>query len=165
MNTGMRNGQMQFRMSTFVAAFLGSGVPLAGDPITSFQIVPVLGLRTATVLDNCRPMVWDVVKVRFLATNCGAKQLDIVHSIQDGREHDHEYSENHSITLPPGESSEFPVFRSWNVPGAHQLTLAYEARCAGLPFARLHYPSVAIHVRPPLTPWMFWVRAAHPQAG
>jgi hypothetical protein len=33
---------MKFRMSMFVDAFLGSGVPLAGDPITSFQIVPLL---------------------------------------------------------------------------------------------------------------------------
>jgi hypothetical protein len=67
--------QMKFKMSLFVDAFLGSGVPLAGDPITSFQNVPLLGLQTATVLDNCAPMARDVVKVRFIARNCGERLL------------------------------------------------------------------------------------------
>jgi hypothetical protein len=40
---------MKFRLSMFVDAFLGSGVPLSGDPITSFQVVPLLGLRTGTI--------------------------------------------------------------------------------------------------------------------
>lgn len=148
----------------FMDAFLGSGVPLAGDPITSFQCVPVLGLRAGTIVDNCRPMVRGVVKVRFIATNCGKKRLDIVRSIQGGQDPDNDYSEKNSIMLLPGESLEFSTFRSWDAPGEHHLALAYEARCTGLPFARLHYPIVAIHVRPPLMPWMILVRATHPQA-
>jgi hypothetical protein len=159
---------MKFRMSTFVDSFLGSGVPLAGDPVTSFQIVPLLGLRTGTVLDNCRPMVRDVVKVRFIATNCGERRLEIVRCVQDGQARDQEHSENNSIALLPGESLRFSIFRSWDAPGEHQLTVAYEARCAGLPFARLAYPAVAIHVRPPeadkLMHWILWARAAYAQA-
>jgi hypothetical protein len=152
----------------FVDAFLGSGVPLAGDPITSFQIVPLLGLRTGTVVDNCRPRVQDVVKVRFIATNCAERRLEVVRSIESGRERDNEYSDNNSITLLPGESLEFSFFRSWDAPGEHQLTVAYEARCAGLPFARLAYPTVVVRVRPPepdkLMHWILWARMAHPQA-
>ena len=136
-------------MSMFVDAFLGSGVPLAGDPITSFRNVSLLGLRTATVLDNCNPMVRDVVKVRFIATNCGERRIEIVLARQDPNERDREYSEDSLTTLLPGESLEYSVFRSWDAPGKHQLTLAYEARCAGQPFARLAYPAVPIHVRPP----------------
>jgi hypothetical protein len=156
-----------FRMSMFGDAFLGSGVPLAGDPITSFQLVPLLGLRAATVLDNCRPVVRDIVKVRFIATNCGEKRLEVVRSIEADRDRDHEYSERNSITLLPGESSEFSIFRSWDAPGQHQLTLAYEARGDDLPFARLTYPTVAIHVRVPdtniLMNWILWARAVRPQ--
>jgi hypothetical protein len=156
---------MKFRTSMFVDAFLGSGVPLAGDPTTSFQIVPLLGLRTGTVVENCRPMLRDVVKVRFIATNCGEHRLDLVRSIQDGQERDHQYSENNSIPLLPGESSEFCIFRSWDAPGEHQLNVAYEARRAGLPFARLTYPAVAIHVSAPepnkLMHWVWSARAAH----
>jgi|SRR5579862_5663842 len=158
------HGQMKFRMAMFADALLGSGVPLAGDPITSFQLVPLLGLRTATVLDNCRPMVRDVVKARFIATNCGEKPIEIVRSVQDGRERNDDYSENNSIRLLRGESLEFSTFRSWDAPGKHQLTLAYAARRAGHPFARLTYPIVAIHVRRPLMPWKLWVRATRPQA-
>jgi hypothetical protein len=162
---GVDQGQMKFRMSMLVDAFLGSGVPLGGDPITSFQNVPLLGLRTATVLDNCNPMVRDVIKVRFIATNCGERRLEIVRPRQDRRELEHERSEDSSITLLPGESLEYCVFRSWDTPGAHQLTLAYKARCVGQPFARLAYPIVAIHVRPPqankLMHWIWYARAAH----
>jgi hypothetical protein len=147
----------------FVDAFLGSGVPLGGDPITSFQIVPLLGLRTATILNNCNPMVGEVVKVRVMATNCGERGIEVVRSVQADRERDQRYSEHNSITLLPGESLEYSIFRSWNAPGAHKLTLTYEARCAGHPFARLTYPTVALHVRAPLTPWILWVRAARPQ--
>jgi hypothetical protein len=147
----------------FVDAFLGSGVPLGGDPITSFQIAPLLGLRTATILDNCNPMVRGLVKARFIATNCGERGIEVVRCVQAGRERDHEYSEHNAITLLPGESLEYSIFRSWDAPGAHQLTLAYEARCAGHPFARLTYPAVAIHVRAPLAPWSLWARAARPQ--
>ena len=155
-------------MSMFVDAFLGSGVPIAGDPITSLQIVPVLGLRTGTVLDNCRPMVQDVVKLRFIARNCGERWLEIVRSVEDGRERNDEYSANNSVTLLPGESVEFSIFRSWDGPGEHRVTLTYEARCAGLPFARLAYPTVAVHVRPPkankLMHWILCARAARAQA-
>lgn len=152
---------MKFNLSIFGDAFLGSGVPLAGDPITSFQLVPLLGLRVATVLDNCRPMVRDVVKARFIATNYGERRLEVVRCFRDSRD---DYAEKNSITLLPGESAEFSIFRSWDAPGQHQLTLAYEARCAGLPFARLHYPTVTIDVMPPVTPWMLWVRVTRPQA-
>ncbi len=159
--------QMKFGMSMFVDAFLGSGVPLGGDPITLFQNVPVLGLRTATVLNNRYPMVQDVVKVRFIATNCGAVPLEIVPASKDDRELSREHTEDSFITLLPGESIDYSIFRSWDAPGEHQLTLAYKARCAGLPFARLTYPAVAIHVRPPqadkLMHWIGWARAAHPQ--
>jgi hypothetical protein len=159
---------MKFRMSMFVDAFLGSGVPVAGDPITSFRNVSLLGLRTATVVNNCNPMVRDVVKVRFIATNCGERGIEIAPPRQGGRERDREHSEDNLTTLLPGESVEYWVFRSWDVPGEHQLTLAYEARCAGQPFARLAYPTVAIHVEPPeaskLMHWISSVRAAHPQA-
>jgi hypothetical protein len=159
---------MKFRMSMFVDAFLGSGVPLAGDPITSFRNVPLLGLRTATVLNNCKPMVRDVVKVRFIATNCGERRLEIVLPRQDGRERERQHSEDKLTTLLPGESLEYSVFRSWDAPGEHQLTFAYEARCAGQPFARLAYPAVAIHVRPPeankLMHWILCARAARAQA-
>ena len=159
---------MKFRMSMFVDAFLGSGVPIAGDPITSFQTAPLLGLRTGTVLDNCKPMVRDVVKLRFIATNCGERRLEIVRSIEDDRERDDEYSANNSATLLPGESLEFSIFRSWDAPGEHQVTLAYEARRPGLPFARLAYPTVAIHVSRPeankLMHWILCARAARAQA-
>lgn len=157
----------KFRMSMFADAFLGSGVPLLGDPITSFQVVPLLGLRTATILHNCNPMVGEVVKVRFMATNCGERGIEIVRSIETSRERDDEYSAHNATTLLPGESFEYSVFRSWDAPGAHQVTLGYEARCAGQPFARLTYPEVAIHVRTPeANKWMHWImlaRAAHPQ--
>ena len=159
---------MKFRMSKLVDPFLGSGVPIVGDPITSFQIVPLLGLRTGTVLDNCKPMAQDVVKLRFIATNCGERRLEIVRAIQDDRERDDEYSAKNSATLLPGESLEFSIFRLWDAPGEHQVTLAYEARCAGLPFARLAYPAVTIHVRPPeankLMCWILCARAARAQA-
>lgn len=149
----------------FLDAFRGSGVPLAGDPITSFQIVPLLGLRTGTIVENCRPMLRDVVKVRFIATNCGEHRLDLVRSIQDPQEPDHQYSENNSIALLPGESSEFCIFRCWDAPGEHQLTVAYEARRAGLPFARLAYPAIAIHVSAPESSkfmhWVWWTRPVH----
>ena len=79
---------LSFRMSMFGDAFLGSGVPLAGDPITSFQPVPLLRLRSATVLDNSRSMVHDVMKARFIATNCGERRLEIVQRIQDSGERD-----------------------------------------------------------------------------
>jgi hypothetical protein len=65
------------------------------------------------------------------------------------------------ITLPPGESLEHSVFRFWDAPGVHQLTVAYFARSAGRPFARLAYPTVAIHVRAPEGGrLMYWVRGA-----
>jgi hypothetical protein len=151
---------MKFRLSTFVDAFLGSGVPLDGDPITAFQAVPLLGLRTATVLNNRRPMVRDVVKVRFMATNCGKRPIQVVRCVQADRERDHNYSERNATTLLPGESLEYSIFRSWDAPGERQLTMAYEARCAGHPFARLTYPTVALHVTAPLTPWILWTHAA-----
>jgi hypothetical protein len=112
-------------------------------------MVPALGLRTATILHNSRPMVCDAIKVRFIATNCGEKRLEVVRSIEAGRERNHEYSEHNATTLLPGESLEYSVFRSWDAPGEHQLTLAYEARCAAQPFARLTYPTVAVRVRHP----------------
>ena len=159
---------MKFRMSMFIDAFLGSGVPLAGDPITSFWNVPLLGLRTATVVNNCNPLVRDVIKVLFIATNCGERRIEIFLPRQDGRERDREHSEDNLTTLLPGESLKCSVFRTWDAPGEHQLTLAYEARCAGQPFARLAYPAVAIHVRPPeankLMHWALCARAAQPQA-
>ena len=155
-------------MSMFVDAFLGSGVPLGGDPITSFQNVSLLGLRTATVLENCNPMVRDVVKVHFIATNCSERRLEIVLPRQDGMERDLEHSQDNLATLLPGESLEYSIFRSWDAPGEDRLTLAYEARCGGQPFARLAYPTVAIHVRPPqankVMDWLLFARAAHPQA-
>lgn len=155
---------MNFRMSMFVDAFLGSGVPLAGDPVTSFRNVPLLELRTATVLNNCEPRVRDVVKVRFIATNCRERPLEIVFP----KERDREHSADSRTTLLPGESLEYSVFRAWDAPGEHQLTLAYEARCAGQPFARLACPTVAIHVRSPeankLLHWILCARAARPQA-
>jgi hypothetical protein len=155
---------MKFRMSAFVDAFMGSGVPLAGDPITSFETVPLLGLRAGTVVENHRPMVRDVVKARFIATNCGERPLEIVCSIQDRREQDDDYWDKNSTMLLPGEFSEFCTFRSWDVPGEHQLTLAYAARCMGHPFAQLTYPVVAIDVRRPLIPRTWWARATDPQA-
>ncbi len=160
---------MKFRMSVFLDAFRGSGVPLAGDPTTSFQTVPLLGLRAGTVVDNCRPMVGDVVKAHFLATNCGERPLELVRSIPEGQERDDQYSAKNSLTLHPGESLEFSIFRSWDAPGDYQLTLAYEARCLGLPFARLAYPAVAVHVQSletdKLMQWLLWTRAARRQAG
>src|SRR5882724_4179356 len=140
---------MKFGMSLFVDAFLGSGVPLGGDPITSFEIFPFLGLRTATVLDNCKPLVGDVVKARFIATNCGERRLEVVRAIHAGRERHHEYSGHNAIPLLPGESLEYAIFRSWDTAGEHQLTLAYEARRDGQPFARLAYPTVVVRVRAP----------------
>ncbi len=155
---------MKFGISMFRDVFLGSGVPLGGDPITAFQNVPVLGLRTGTVLDNCKPMVRDVVKARFIATNCGDGPLDFIPPNQIGKEIDHYLSEHHSVTLLPGESFEYSVFRSWDIPGEHQLTLTYAACCPGLPFARLVYPPVAILVRPAeaskLVHWFWYLRAA-----
>jgi hypothetical protein len=113
-------------------------------------------------------MAQDVVKVRFIATNCGERRIEIVRSIQEDQERDDEYSANNSATLLPGESLEFSIFRSWDAPGEHQVTLAYEARCAGLPFARLAYPPLAIHVRPPednnLMHWILFARVARAQA-
>ena len=159
---------MRFRTSLFVDAFLGSGVPLAGDPLTAFKIVPLLALRTGTIVENRTPVLRDVVKVRFIATNCGESRLEIIRSIEDGQERDHAYSENDSIALLPGESSELCTFRSWDAPGIHQLSVAYAVRCAGLPFARLAYPAVAIRVRAPepnkLMHWLGWARPASQQA-
>jgi hypothetical protein len=166
--SGFGHGQMKFRMSLFVDAFLGSGVPLAGDPITSFQNVWLLGLRTATVLYNCKPTVRDIVKVRFIARNCGERPLEIVRLDKDGGDLNHECSKDNSITLLPDESLEYSAFRSWDAPGKYQLTLAYGARCAGQPFARLAYPTVTVHVRRPeantLMHWIVCARAAHSQA-
>jgi hypothetical protein len=159
---------MKFRLSLFGDALLGSAVPLGGDPITAFQIVPLLGLRTATVLYNCKPIVGDVVKARFIATNCGERPLEVVRSIPAGRERDLEYSERNSTPLLPGESLEHCVFRSWDAAGAHQLTLMYEVRCPGQPFARLTYPPVAIRVSTPkadkLAQWIWGARATHQRA-
>src|SRR5579862_8328918 len=118
---------MKFRPSTLVDAFLGSDVPLGGDPITSFHVVPLLGLRTATVLNNSSPVVRDVVKVRFMATNCGKRPIEVVRCVQADREQEHEYSESNATALLPGESLEYSIFRSWDTPGEHQLTLTYEA--------------------------------------
>ncbi len=140
---------MKFSLSLFVDAFLGAGVPLGGDPITSFQNVPLLGLRTATVLDNSYPMLGDIVKVRFIATNCGERPLEIATPPKDGGERGYERSDDGLITLLPGETVRHSLFRSWDVPGEHLLTLAYEARCPGQPFARLAYPTVAIRVSAP----------------
>jgi hypothetical protein len=110
-------------------------------------------------------MLRDIVKVRFIATNCGEHRLDLVRSTQSAPERDDRYSENNSIPLLPGESSEFSSFRSWDIPGEHQLTLAYEVQRDGLPFARLTYPAVAIHVNSPelnkLVHWLWWARPAH----
>ena len=131
-------------MSLFANAFLGSGVPLAGDPITSFQNVSLLELRTGTVVNNCKPTVRDVVKTRFMATNSGDRPLEIIPLLQVGRERDH--SEDNVITLLAGETIEYTIFRSWETPGEYQLTLAYEARRPGQPFARLAYPKVTIQV-------------------
>ena len=159
---------MKMRLSMFVDAFLGSGVPLAGDPVTSFWNVPLLGLRTATVVNNCKPLVRDVVKVRFIATNCGQRRIEMVFPRQNGRERERGHPQHDLTTLLPGESLEYSVFRTWDAPGEHQLSLAYEARCAGQPFARLAYPTVAVRVRTPdadrLMPWIWWARAAHRQA-
>jgi hypothetical protein len=156
---------MKFRM--LVDAFLGSAVPLAGDPITSFQNVPFLGLRTATILYNSNPMVRDVVKVRLIARNCGERRLEIVRTCQDGSTLHCEYSEEDLVGLLPGESLEYTAFRSWDGPGEHH-TLGYVARCAGRPFARLAYPTVAVHVRPAeantLVHWILRSRAATAQA-
>src|SRR5579864_4695040 len=116
---------MKFRPSIFVDAVLGSGVPLGGDPITSFQVIPLLGLRTATVLDNCKPMVRDVVKIRFKATNYGEREIEVVRCIHEDRERDQEYSGSNATILLPGESLEYSVFRSWDAPGEHQITLGY----------------------------------------
>lgn len=155
---------MKLRLSLFVDAFLGAGVPFAGDPITSFQNISLLGLRTATVLDNCNPIVGDVIKVRFIATNCGEKRLEIRFPHRQGRGPAREYSEDNLTTLLPGESFEYSIFRSWDAPGEHELALAYEARCAGQPFARLANPVIAIHVRRPeadnLVHWVSHARTA-----
>ena len=153
--------QMKFRMSMFVDAFLGSGVPLGGDPVTSFQNVSLLDLRTATVLDNCRPMARDIVKVRVIATNCGERPIEIVPLCQGGKERDRESAENNAIILLPGESIQRSIFRSWEAPGEHRLNLAYEARCDGQPFARLAYPKITINVRPPEMHWIWFIRTAH----
>jgi hypothetical protein len=140
---------MKLRLSVFVDAFLGSGVPLGGDPITTFQNVPLLGLRTATVVDNCRPSVGDVVKGRFIATNCGQRRIELVFPGRgDGRERDRAPSEDEVRTLLAGESVEYLVFRKWDAPGEYPMGLGYEARCIGQPFARLQTPVVAVQVRP-----------------
>ena len=104
---------MKFRLSMLVDAFLGSGVRLGGDPITSFWNVSLLGLRTATVVNNCSPLVRDVVKVRFIATNCGERRLEIVFPVRDDRERYGEHSENNQCRtshpaskMPFHESSE-----------------------------------------------------------
>ena len=131
---------MRLRVSMFVDAFLGSGVPLSGDPITSVQNVLVLGLRTTTVLSNCKPMVQDIVKVCLIATNCGEEPIEIRQPVG-------EHPEENVIALLPGEFAEYSVFRSWESQGEYQLALVYEARCAGRPFARLSYPSVTLHVK------------------
>jgi hypothetical protein len=149
----------------FVDAFLGSGVPFAGDPITSVQNVSLLDLRTTTVLDNSNPIVSDVVKARFIATNCGTRRLELLTSRRDSNRG---YWKDDVIALLPGESFEYSVFRSWDTPGEYHLALGYEARCAGRPFARLTFPTITIHVRPAennlITHWLLWAGAAHPQA-
>lgn len=148
-------------MSVLVDAFLGAGVPVGGDPVTSFQNVSLLDLRTATVLDNCRPMVRDVVKVRVIATNCGERPLEIIPLCQGRKVRDREDSENDAITLLPGESIQRSVFRSWDGPGEHRVNLAYAARGEGQPFARLVYPEVVVRVRRPEVQWMWSIRTAH----
>jgi hypothetical protein len=159
---------MKLGMSVFVDAFQGSGVPVAGDPITSVQNVSLLELRTTTVLDNCNPQVSGVVKARFIATNCGAKRIELISPCRGNRHQDDRYSEDNLISLLPGESFECSIFRSWDAPGEYQLAMAYEARCAGQPFARLTFPPVAIHVRPAennlIMQWLLWAGAVHPQA-
>jgi hypothetical protein len=140
-------GHMKLGSSKLVAAFLGSGVPLGGDPITSFQTIPILGLRTATILDNCSPIVHDIVRVRFIATNYGEKPLQVIGSVAAVRERNHECSQHNATTLLPGESIELSFFRCWDSPGDHRVIMAYEARCAAQPFARLAYPTVTVHVR------------------
>jgi hypothetical protein len=159
---------MKLSMSMFVDAFLGAGVPLGGDPITSFQNVSLLGLRTGTILNNCKPTVGDIVKARLIATNCGESRLEIIPLLRVGREGNREHSPDNVITLLPGESMESSVFRSWETPGEHQVALAFEARRPGRPFARLAYPGVTIHVRhsegSKLTHWIACLRAVHPQA-
>jgi hypothetical protein len=68
--------------------------------------------------------------------------------------------------LLPGESSEFSIFRSWDAPGKHLLSMAYEVRRAGLPFARRTYPAVAIHVMAPQpNKLMHWLWRARPAYG
>ena len=120
----------------FADAFLGAGVPLEGDPITSFQIISLLGLRVGTVLNKSRPKVGEVVKVRLIATNCGGSLVDVNPLLKDNL-----------ITLRPGESTECSVFRFWDAPTEQQLAFAFEARRPGEPFARLTFPTVSIHVR------------------
>jgi hypothetical protein len=88
--------------------------------------------------------------------------IEVVRSVPAHRERDQQYSEHNSITLLPGESFEYCVFRSWNAPGAHKLILTYEARCADHPFARLTYPTVAVQVRAPEA-WILWAHALRPQ--
>jgi hypothetical protein len=89
------------------------------------------------------------------------RRLEVVRAIQPDREGYHEYSEHNAIPLLPGESLEYGIFRSWDTPGEHQLTLAYAARCAGQPFAQLSYPTVAIHVRAleanQMAHWILWL--------
>ena len=120
----------------FADSFLGAGVPLEGDPITAFQNVSLLGLRVGTVLNNCRPMVGEVVRVRLIATNCGGSLVDVNPLLADNL-----------ITLRPGESTECSVFRSWEAPADQQLAFAFEARRLGEPFAQLTFPTVSIRVR------------------
>jgi hypothetical protein len=152
----------------FLDAFLGAGVPLGGDPVTSFQNVSLLGLRTGTVLNNSKPRVGDVVKVRLIATNCGERGLEIIPLVQAGRERDWDPSQDNVLTLPPGQSVESSVFRSWEAAGEHQLALTFTARRPGKPFTRLVYPLVTIHVGHPegnrLNHWIACLRAVHPQA-
>ena len=159
---------MKFMLSMFVDAFVGSGVPLAGDPITSFQNISLLGLRTGTVVDNRKPTVRDVVKVRIIATNCGHRPIEIVPLCEVSNGRDREPSENNVITLVPGASIQHSIFRSWEAPGERQLSFSYEARCDSQPFARLTYPSATVHVRPAgvngLIYWVWCLRAAYARA-
>ena len=133
---------MTLKMSMILDAFQGSGVPLCGDPITSVHCVPLLGLRTMTVLNNCKPSVQEVIKLRFIATNCSKNPIEIIPYCEAGS-----HSKHNVTVLLPGDSSDFSVFRSWEFPSHHKVTMAYEARGVGRNFARLSYPLVTIDVK------------------
>jgi hypothetical protein len=139
---------MRFATSVFVDAFQGSGVPLDGDPVTSFYNVPLLALRTATVVNDCKPLVRDIVRMRFIASNCGEKPIEIGLPRSVAMSRNLEISVDDLATLLPGESLEYSTFRAWDAPGEYQLTLTYFARCHGKPLARLEYPKVTIRVQP-----------------